>query len=336
MRLCKIFLLCLFIPIVLLSYSCAQVISDKPDVTTHSDIISSSVRKSIVRIVGGTFSFLGEGTGFFIDKDRIVTNIHTVSHPGLFYAKLVDSEIVWAIESVTAFDIKNDLVVLKISGEGIPLPLGDSDSVQISESISAFGFPDGKYNEVKGTIHSIRRKDKWLRITVHVSPGISGGPILNSKGEVIGMCAASFYSYGYAIPSNTVKALPTANKTETLSQWHQRKVIRADYYYKLAQMKFFEKKYNETIAHLDNAIQLNPKDSVNYYSRGYVRLTLGDHEGAIADFNRAIELNPEFADAYSNRGKAKKPLDYMKQRKKTLKRQKRYTQMPENKTYWIN
>jgi len=308
MSLCTKILLCLFIPVVLLSISCAQFISDKPDVTTDSDLISSSVRKSIVRIVGGTFSFLGEGTGFFVDKDRIVTNIHVVSHPGLFYAKLVDNETVWAIESVTAFDIKNDLVVLKISGEGIPLPLGDSDSVQISETISASGFPDGKYNEVKGTIHSIRKKDKWLRMTVHVSPGISGGPILNSKGEVIGMCAASFYSYGYAIPSNTVKALLTENQTETLSQWHQRKVIRADCYYKLAQMKYFEKKYNETIAHLDNAIQLNPKDSIYYYSRGFVRLTLGDHESAIADCNKAIELNPEFADAYSNRGKAKKAL----------------------------
>ena len=61
---------------------------------------------------------------------------HVVSQPGLYFAKLIDKKTVWGIEGVTAFDIENDLVVLKIAGEGMPLPIGDSDTVQIGELVA--------------------------------------------------------------------------------------------------------------------------------------------------------------------------------------------------------
>ena len=53
--------------------------------------------------------------------DKIVTNMHVVSSPGVIFAKLSDNETIWAVEGVTAFDIENDLVILKIAGEGVPL-----------------------------------------------------------------------------------------------------------------------------------------------------------------------------------------------------------------------
>ena len=154
------FLLYFLILGLFLSFSDAQETFEKAAVPTATD----RAKESTVRIVGGNLSGLGVGTGFFVDKDKIVTNVHVVSQPGLYFAKLIDKGPVWGIEGVTAFDIKNDLVVLKIAGEGTPLPLGKSDTVQIGELVATVGFPDGKYSVTEGTIHSIWQKKQMVSI----------------------------------------------------------------------------------------------------------------------------------------------------------------------------
>ncbi len=302
-------LFCFLVLVVFLSLAYtglyAQEASEKSDVPTETDLISDKAKESIVRIVGGNFSILGVGSGFFVDKDKIVTNIHVVSLPGIYFAKLIDEETVWGIEGVTAFDIKNDLVILKISGEGTPLPLGDSDKVQIGESVSAVGFPFGKYNVTEGAIHSIQKNNKWFRMTVDVSHGNSGGPILNKTGKVVGVATAVFDSYSSAIPSNTLRALLTETKTETLQQWHQRKVIRADHYFNLAGIKINAKDYNEAISHLDKAIQLNPEESIYFIGREAAKDIVGNHNDALEDYDQAIKLDPEDIFAYDTRADVK-------------------------------
>ncbi len=301
------FLFCLLILGLFFSLSYAQETTEKP---TETDLISDKAKESIVRIVGGNFSIAGIGTGFFVDKDKIVTNIHVVAVPGLHTAKLINSETVWRIEEVVAFDIKNDLVVLKIEDEGTPLPLGNSDRAQIGESVYAAGFPDN-YKVTEGTIHSIQNNNKWFKMTVDVSAGNSGGPILNSEGEVIGVVAAGYDSYSYAIPSNTVKALLTETKTESMQQWHKRKVIRSVQCYMMAQEKYYAKDYNQAITHLDKAIQLNPEDTFYFMIRGGVKDALGKHDDAIDDYNQAIKVDPENIHAYNARGSAKNHIgDY--------------------------
>ena len=286
------------------SLSSAQETAENTEKSAETDLISEKAKESTVRLVGGNFSIAGIGTGFFVDRDKIVTNIHVVAVPGLYTAKLINSKTVWRIEEVTAFDIKNDLVVLKIADEGTPLPLGNSDRVQIGESVYAVGFP-ANYKVTEGAIHSIQNNNKWFRMTVDVSAGNSGGPILNSEGEVIGVATVVYDSYSYAIPSNTVKALLTETKTESMQQWHKRKVIRAVQYYMIAQEKYSTKDYNQAITHLDKVIQLNPEDTFYFMSRGGVKDALGKHDDAIDDYNQAIKLDPENIHAYNARGSTK-------------------------------
>ena len=294
----------------LLSFSYAQETAEEAEQLMKTDLISDKVEESTVRIVSGNFSIAGIGTGFFVDRDKIVTNIHVVAVPGLYSAKLINSETVWRIEEVVAFDIKNDLVVLKIADEGTPLPLGNSDRVQIGESVYAVGFPDN-YKVTEGAIHSIQKNNKWFKMTVDISAGNSGGPILNSEGEVIGVAAAGYDSYSYAIPSNTVKALLTETKTESMQQWHKRKVIRSVQYYMIAQEKYHAKDYNQAITHLDKAIQLNPEDTFYFMTRGGVKDALGKHDDAIDDYNQAIKVDPENIHAYNARGSTKNHIgDY--------------------------
>jgi len=155
------------------------------------------------------------------------------------YAKLVGVKTKYDIEGITAVDPQRDLVVLKITAaRWQALPLGDSDTIQVGESVYAVGNPQGLEGTFsQGIISSIRDlgSDKLLQITAPISPGSSGGPVLNGKGEVIGVSVATFkggQNLNFAIPSNYLKALlPKAGPPKRLSDQNssgQRRSILAD------------------------------------------------------------------------------------------------------------
>ena len=111
-----------------------------------------------IRLVEGESGKLaGVGSGFFVEREKVVTNIHVVYGEGLVSAKSVDGKTVWEVEGVVAFDVKNDLVILKVSGEGNPLPLGNSDAVQVGEPVSTLGFPETEHKVTGGIIQGIPR-----------------------------------------------------------------------------------------------------------------------------------------------------------------------------------
>ena len=288
--------------------SCAQtpqqLVSEKPEVLIV-DGMSEKLKGSIVRVVGWLGTKIHIGSGFFVARGKIVTNIHVVAHPGPIFVKLVDQEAVWAVEGVTAYDAKNDLVVLKIAGEGTPLSLGDSDAVKPGESISVVGFPEGTYTVMTGSVRNTRNSDKRIQTTADTLSGSSGGPLLNSNGQVIGIHVGR----DEAIPSNALKALLSqSTQVEPIEQWHKRQLIHAYAYFILGKTKFAAKDYDNAMIDLDKAIQMNPEFIYAYYARGIAKSTLGDYNGAITDYDKYVELNSGDADAYYRRGEAKKVL----------------------------
>ena len=154
------------------------------------------------------------GSGFFVRKEQIATNLHVVEGAIRGYAKLVGQKTKYDIEGITAIDPQRDLVILKVSAVGLQaLSLGDSDAVQVGESVYAVGNPRGLEGTFsQGIISSIREvgTDKLLQITTPISPGSSGGPVLNRTSEVIGVSVATFrggQNLNFAIPSNYLKTL---------------------------------------------------------------------------------------------------------------------------------
>ena len=159
---------------------------------------------------------LSIGSGFFVQDDKIASNLHVVEGAMRGYAKMVGRETKYDLEGIVAVDPGRDLVVLEISVGGSPvLPLGDSYAVQVGESVYAVGNPQGLEGTFsQGIVSSIRNlgRDKLLQITAPISPGSSGGPVLNGKGEVIGVSMATFrggQNLNFAIPSDYLKSLLT-------------------------------------------------------------------------------------------------------------------------------
>lgn len=166
---------------------------------------------------------LGSGSGFFVDPAKIATNHHVIKESTLIHVKLVGGEKGHVVNSVAAVDEKHDLALLKLpSPITTVLPLANSNFVQVGDPIYAIGNPanlEGTFSE--GIISSIRRagNNKWLQMTAPISPGSSGGAVLNSKGEVIGIATLAYFlidptlkvnrsqNLNFAVPSNYLKAL---------------------------------------------------------------------------------------------------------------------------------
>ena len=259
---------------------------------------------------------LGIGSGFFVQPNLIATNYHVIEGAAKGTAKLVGKYTTYDIEGFTATDRDNDLALLKVTASGIkPLALGDSDTVQIGETVYVAGNPKGLEGTFSdGIISSRRDKDtkERLQMTAPISPGSSGGPVLNRKGEVIGVSfarhrAIDAENLNFAIPSKYLKALLEQSKlAKPLSQ--EKQFVSADTYVLWGNAKYDLGDYAGAIADYTMAIRLKPDDADAYYNRGLAKGKLGQYFAAITDFDTAIRLQPDDADAYYNRGLAKGKL----------------------------
>ena len=253
---------------------------------------------------------LGFGSGFFVRDNLIATNYHVIEGAARGTAKLVGKFTTYTIEGVTATDKTNDLALLKVTAPGIkPLPLGNSTDVKIGETVYVAGNPKGLEGTFSNGIISSRRDKNTkerLQMTAPISPGSSGGPVLNSKGEVIGvsfMTLVGGQNLNFAIPSRYLTELLTKSKPKRKPLAQGNRSISAETYFMWGYTKSDLGDYKGAITDYTHAIRLNP-DSAAYA----ILATIGQHFAAIADYDIAIRLNPDSANAYNNRGNAKSKL----------------------------
>ena len=130
------------------------------------------------------------GSGFFIDGGHVVTNAHVIA--GAAWVEMIDlsGQVVASAPYALAVDIENDLAILPTphsEREGLSLSVLDA---QVADDIWVFGAPLGLEGTTSsGVVSAFRDKDglELMQITAPISQGSSGGPVLNSSGEVIGV-----------------------------------------------------------------------------------------------------------------------------------------------------
>ena len=292
---------------------------------------TEKVKVSTVRVVHGEGPSKIISSGFFVVDDKIVTNIHVVAAADLASLHVRTNDTDCTIQGVTAFDAQNDLVILKISGTGVPLILGNSDTVRNGETVFCVGYvayPIDKFNVIKSITLPGKINGVWHRVTPNIPPGNSGGPVLNTEGEVIGINAAGSGAIGYAIGSNVLKGLLDRSGTvEPLAEWQKKDPIRTYTYLHHAMSKFSDADYAGAIDAIDKFIALNPTFTgidMGYNNRGYAKTFLGHskfkknnpevaqwhYQAAIQDIDKAISINPEDTTAYFKRGSAKTLLGH--------------------------
>ncbi len=285
---------------------------------------AEKVEASTVRVVYGESSSPMISSGFFVANNKIATNIHVVADADLASLHVSINNVVHAIRGVTAFDANNDLVILEITGEGVPLALGDSDAISGGETVFCTGYVGhDKFNAMENTVLPGRLSGGWLRVTPTTLPGNSGGPVVDAEGKVIGINVAGSGPIGYVIGSNVLKELlKQTGPVEPLAEWRQRDPIRAYTYIVKASGAFYDADYAGAVDAIDEFISLIPAYAnmdASYSNRGYARTLLGhskfeedaleaaqaDYRVAIQDFDKAIRLNSKGVAVYVNRGFAK-------------------------------
>jgi len=164
----------------------------------------------------------GQGSGFVIDKDgHILTNYHVIADARQVEVTLHNRKKYKA--TVVGTDPPHDLAVIQIKASDLtPAVLGDSRNLQVGQKVYAIGNPFGLAGTMtRGIVSSIRPVrepngamiDEAIQTDAAINPGNSGGPLMNWRGEVIGINTMILSSVGqnagigFAIPINTAKAV---------------------------------------------------------------------------------------------------------------------------------
>jgi putative serine protease PepD len=174
----------------------------------------------------------GAGSGFVIDpRGYILTNFHVVQDAQSIQVVLGD-QTQYAAKFIGA-DPRNDVALIKIEPKGKPLvvlPLGDSTNLQVGQKVLAIGNPFGFQSTLTtGVVSALGRTvqtsqttyiDEAIQTDAAINRGNSGGPLINSHGEVIGINSAIYTpsgttaGIGFAIPVNTAKRIAHDLMTE--------------------------------------------------------------------------------------------------------------------------
>lgn len=190
------------------------------------------VENSVVQITARSeqLRFLEDerlGSGFVYDTNgHIITNNHVVEGVDRVTITFLDGTVYNA--DIIGTDPYTDLAVIKVNAPNeklIPLPLGDSSTLQVGQQVAAIGNPFGLSGSMTtGIISQLGRLlplqevggfsiPDVIQTDAAINPGNSGGPLLDLRGEVIGVNSAiesgtgQFAGVGFAIPSNTVKKI---------------------------------------------------------------------------------------------------------------------------------
>jgi hypothetical protein len=169
--------------------ACGGSIAERPRPARGPLTTAEIVRRtlpSVVRVASKT----GSGTGFVVGADgRVATSLHVVQDHGAIQITLADGRVFTDVR-VVSYDQPRDLVVLKIPARGLrPLRLGRR-RLGPGEPVVAIGNPLGLDNTVSdGVVSALRERSAGdlIQISAPISPGSSGGPVLDDRGRVIGI-----------------------------------------------------------------------------------------------------------------------------------------------------
>ena len=200
--------------------SFAQVVAQVNSAVVHVDVIEDARSGARGGFDDGAAVGLprrGEGSGFIVDSEGyILTNHHLVPGPARVRVRLADKRELVARR--IGSDASTDLALLKVEARGLPaVPLGDSDRLRVGDWVCAIGNPlEFDHTVTVGVVSSKGRKifnesfDSYIQTDAAINPGSSGGPLVNLRGEAVGISAAissEAQGIGFAIPINVARAV---------------------------------------------------------------------------------------------------------------------------------
>lgn len=250
-----------------------------------------------------------QGSGIVINKEGyVVTNYHVCKDASRFEINHYKKEF----KNIEIFkqDPDKDIIILKVKGNSLPpIKTGNSSALKPGQRLYAVGSPEGYENSISEGIVSGVRSDsngnELIQMTTPITDGSSGGAVVNSKGELIGMSMSGQHEGNiyFAVPVEDIMKLL---ETNFISNNENDTKPEMETYNYLNEGKDANKKqkYEDAIFFFSKYLESNLNDNEAYFYRGYARLKLKEYKLAIADFTKAIGNGTENHETYFYRGNA--------------------------------
>jgi Flp pilus assembly protein TadD len=255
----------------------------------------------VVVSMDGSGRPLGQGSGFVVREDgAVVTNYHVISMAAEIKIKIGGKVLV--VKGLLHADPENDIAILKAEGGGLPtVKLGDAEALRVGQKVYVVGSPGGLENTISEGILSgmreIDQKRKILQMTAPISPGSSGGPVFNDRGEVIGI--ATFLIEGtqnlnFAMPVNLITPgllnnQPVAPQEACQVDFNQ--TAACWYYQGLAYGSIGQ--YDQAAEAFKRSLTIDPGKLQSYMNLGLSYANLGKFQEAAEMFTRALKVKPD-------------------------------------------
>jgi len=252
-----------------------------------------------------------QGSGFFISKNGdIITNRHVVEDASKAEIKIGQGKV-YAITGIVAEDKEYDLIRASVDiAPELVNPIKLSYSIpEVGERVIVIGSPLGLEKTVSdGIVSAVReipRFGKIIQITAPLSPGSSGSPVVNLKGEVIGIATFQILegqNLNFAVPSERTTKLELA-KEKTLAEWKssRRKEWLASaeglYYTGLVHL-WAEEDIEKALIYFQKAVEKDPNYADAIFQIGYCYGQLKQYREAIESLKQAIRIKPDYAEAH--------------------------------------
>jgi tetratricopeptide (TPR) repeat protein len=255
---------------------------------------------------------ISQGTGFFLNKEGdLVTNYHVFQGASRSEIRLSDGQV-FPVKKIVAEDPEGDLmrVAIDIPGKMVhSLPLSPT-LPEVGERILVIGNPLGLDQTVSdGIVSSIREIPgfgKMVQMTAPISPGSSGSPVLNMKGEVVGVATFLIVlgqNLNFAIPAERIAKMH-AGRSRSLSDLKEKEeeeqLAQATELYATGLRFVWAQKYDMALPFFFEAVQRNPNHVQAYFQIGYCLATLGKYKEAIEPYQKALALTPKDPNILNN------------------------------------
>ncbi len=258
----------------------------------------------------------GQGTGFFINsKGYIATNLHVVLDAADISVKTSAGEE-YRIDKVINTSAESDIVIFSVKGVEsrkyyLPVIYGKAE---VGDEVIVIGNPMGLEQTVSnGIVSAVRDFPEYgqvYQITAPVSPGLSGSPVINSSGDVVGI-ATMVYKEGqnlnFIVPGyKLLGLLKNPDKIMAFNFWRKDGVgympSTSDGLLRLGFIYYNSKEYNKALECASLIMKKDPKFAKGWYLAGKSAFEAGNHDYAVKSLQYASSLDPEMADVHNDLG----------------------------------